>query len=155
MKKVLFLLIAIGLMAGGWFVYTHYFKQYPKTADEFELDKKRLTPEQLAFKYDPGRQLFYMSQIKLALEMYYGQKKSYPNDLSELASITSIARDHHDDFFYAYYPESNPQHCHLGIKLSSYMRELDNDDDFNSKEKGYINGFNGADPIYDKVLSIY
>ena len=54
-----------------------------------------------------------------------------------------------EDVFYAYYPAANPLNYHLGIAISNTAQELNEDKDFNSKSNGYINGFDGKDPIYD------
>lgn len=144
------------LVACGWFVYyINYFQQDKEGGFNFERDKDVLTPEQLAFKYGPVRQMAYFRQIDFALEEFYAQKGFYPKDLSELLpvipAVGQIINDHYDGFLYAYSSEDNPQHYHFGIKLSEHMKELEYDSDFDSKKEDCINGFDGADPIFDNI----
>ena len=155
MKKVFIILFVVILIVGGWFIYANYFEQSGKS--EFEQDKKMLSPGPLAFKYDPLRRIGAFQQLELRLDMYHKQEGSYPKKLSELSPPTIVSSwgGDYDDFFYAYYPTDNPQNYHLGIELSGeltaeYARKLDDDSDFNSKD-GFVDGFDGSDPIYDSI----
>ena len=64
-------------------------------------------------------------------------------------------------YLYAFYPSENPTAYHLGAILELTDKDaviiggasLENDSDFDSKVVGYVNGFDGKDPMYDLHVS--
>ena len=101
-----------------------------------------------------GRRINDIRIIKVILGEYYDSYNVYPNSLSELVPefLNDLPKDPktNQDYFYAFYPFIEPSCYHLGTVLENVNRyELLNDADFDSKMAGYINGFNGIDPVYD------
>ncbi len=92
-----------------------------------------------------------LRQIMTALELYQSMNGYFPTKLIDLYPGIFTNKDllQKEDVFYAYYPAANPLNYHLGIAISNTAQELNEDKDFNSKSNGYINGFDGKDPIYD------
>lgn len=86
-----------------------------------------------------------LSTIATSLELAYDENdQKYPTDLSGISNpgvdMTGV--------MYAYSPDQ--KRYHLGIRLSDpATSSLGRDDDFDSSLAGYINGFAGADPVFD------
>lgn len=92
-----------------------------------------------------------LRQINLGIEMYQSENGYFPKNLIDLYPTSIANKDILEDenVYYASYPAENPNKYHIGIKISGDRNELNEDNDFDSQSAGYINGFNGADPIYD------
>lgn len=94
-----------------------------------------------------------MREVESSLQIYRdGHNGKYPNSLELLLKdfphLESTLKE--NTFLYAY--SRDYKKFHLGILLSTNTdSKLDRDGDFNSIAVGYINGFNGKDPIYDIV----
>lgn len=109
--------------------------------------------------------------VQTCLDKYYSENGHYPYSLAELVSFLSERNDlppvfsknpeslikdpeTSEEHLYAFYPSKNPNSYHLGIVLKSKsITFLQKDSDFNSKAAGYVNGFDGRDPIYDLYVS--
>jgi len=94
-----------------------------------------------------------LQNLAKALDEFYKDHGFYPVSLSYLLPkyLSEIPRDPQtgQDYFYAYYPSFKPFAYHLGARLEGENVELIKDDDLNSKKAGFVNGFDGEDPIYD------
>lgn len=92
-----------------------------------------------------------LRQVKTGLNLYLDMNESLPTKLGNLypSVIANKSILEIDGLSYAYSPASNPTKYHLGITVSNGASGLSSDDDFNSKNKDYINGFDGKDPIHD------
>ncbi len=94
-----------------------------------------------------------IQNLAQVLDEFYKDYGFYPVSLSYLSPkyLSEIPRDPQtgQDYFYAYYPSFKPFAYHLGARLEGERFELRRDDDFNSKKAGFVNGFDGEDPIYD------
>ena len=104
-----------------------------------------------------------ISQFKIIpslLGIYFEKYKVYPETLSKLGdSSGAIIKDSSSNkYLYAYYPKVKPTSYHLGLLLEGCSKdpvkqvvdkEFLKDRDFNSATAGYVNGFDGKDPIYD------
>lgn len=92
--------------------------------------------------------------IQFYLDAYYAKNHSFPATLSELREEVPKDPKTHDDYLYAFYPPENPTAYHLGAILEfKNATILTRDSDFNSKAAGYVNGFDGKDPVYDIHIS--
>lgn len=90
------------------------------------------------------------------LEKYYKDKHAYPKKLDELVPLYLRVLPKYSsqkDYFYAYYPNNKPTAYHIGTLLGgrnqASPKAFAEDADLNSEKVGYVNGFAGADPIYD------
>lgn len=99
-----------------------------------------------------------IKSIQGALRKYFDNKQVYPKKLSELAPAYLYIVSKYSssqDYFYAYFPADKPTAYHLGAPLGGNNPAdgpvLSQDADFNSKKAGYVNGFDGTDPVYDLV----
>ena len=81
------------------------------------------------------------------LNEYYSENGVFPTSLSMLDTKFP---ENQKDYSYAYYPEENPTSYHIGVTLRYEDNvSLNNDADFDSKEAGYINGFDGRGQVFD------
>ena len=88
--------------------------------------------------------------VRLMLNYLY-QDKDLPESL-EKARVELPASAANSDltvFMYAYSPDKKKYH--LGVKLTKDATALkrNTNKNFNSKLAGYVNGFDGSDPVYD------
>jgi len=123
------------------------------------LDSKTLTEARAQYLETDPVDITHINNIKslqTALEKYYANKLVYPTKLSQLApSFMYLVPKYssNEDYLYAYYPADKPTKYHLGAKLGGKnpadTRIFSQDADFNSNQAGYVNGFDGADPVYD------
>lgn len=103
-----------------------------------------------------------LDSIYYEIESYYDDNDYFPTSLSELEKfveskttgdeIKKLPKDPEtgEDYLYAYYPAENPTAYHLGVILEiKDDKDLNDDSDFNSKAAGYVNGFDGKDPVFD------
>ncbi|MBI3685223.1 hypothetical protein HY250_02355 [Candidatus Azambacteria bacterium] len=97
-----------------------------------------------------------LKYLQAGLEKYFTEKRTYPKKLGELApKYISIVPKYSSkkDYLYAYYPKEKPSAYHLGAPLggrnAASPQAFSQDADFNSEKIKYINGFDGADPVYD------
>lgn len=99
-----------------------------------------------------------IAYLQEGLKKYYAEKKMYPKKLGELLPrylyvIPKYSSD--KDYLYAYFPAEKPFAYHIGTLLGGRNivspQTLSADSDFNSEKVKYVNGFNGADPMYDIV----
>lgn len=122
-----------------------------KEQQEQETTKKLLATDPA----DPS----HVSNIKYivtGLEKYYNTNRMYPKTLGELMPtyIAVIPKySSQKDYFYAYYPAEKPTAYHIGTLLGGRNemspKAFAEDADLNSEKEGYVNGFNGMDPVYD------
>ena len=94
--------------------------------------------------------------IQSALERYYNDKRQYPKQLEELVPyyLTILPKySSSRNYFYAHYPAEKPQKYHIGVLLGGRNEAspvaFRSDSDLDSAKTGYINGFNGMDPVFD------
>ena len=94
--------------------------------------------------------------IQSALERYYNDKRQYPKQLEELVPyyLTILPKySSSRNYFYAHYPAEKPQKYHIGVLLGGRNEAspaaFRSDSDLDSVKVGYINGFNGMDPVFD------
>ena len=94
--------------------------------------------------------------IQSALERYYNDKRQYPKQLEELVPyyLTILPKySSSRNYFYAYYSAEKPQKYHIGALLGGRNEAspvaFRSDSDLDSAKAGYINGFNGMDPVFD------
>ncbi len=117
-----------------------------------DIKKAEKEVENLIKRRDQKR-IADVQNLAQALDEFYKDHGFYPVSLSYLSPkyLSEIPRDPQtgEDYFYAYYPSFEPFAYHLGARLEGERFELKNDDDFNSKRVGFVNGFDGEDPIYD------
>lgn len=99
-----------------------------------------------------------LKQVQTGVEIFKEMNLNngfYPGNLMDISEVFNKAtlEKYINDIYYSYYPSQNPVKYHLGIKISNESEQgragLQKDDDFNSKMKNYVNGFDGEDPIYD------
>lgn len=118
------------------------------------LDTKKAEKEiENLIKKRDRKRIAGIQNLAQALDEFYKDHGFYPVSLSYLSPkyLSEIPRDPQtgQDYFYAYYPSFEPFAYHLGARLEGERFELKKDDDFDSKRVGFVNGFNGEDPIYD------
>lgn len=100
-----------------------------------------------------------LTYIRHQIEYYHDDNDYYPISLSELEKFIEpkeLPKDPKtgEDYLYAYYPAENPTAYHLGVILEiKDDTDLNDDADFNSKAAGYVNGFDGRDPMFDIYVS--
>jgi len=99
-----------------------------------------------------------INQLQMSLSFYFDQNGVLPSSLSELYPqfISDKKIVENKNYLYAYPKDRKTLTYHLGIKLQADVENqpaLKNDDDFNSISARYVNGFNGADPVYDIAVS--
>lgn len=104
------------------------------------------------------RRINEIEYLQSNLDLYFWENNSYPTSLLELRNLAKkdIPKDPKTkkDYLYAYYPSENPTAYHLGAVLELKKATiLKNDSDFNSESAGYVNGFDGKDPVYDLHVS--
>lgn len=94
--------------------------------------------------------------VQSALERYYNDKRQYPKQLEDLVPyyLTVLPKySSSRNYFYAYYPADKPQKYHIGTLLGGRNEAspaaFRSDSDLNSAKAGYVNGFNGMDPVFD------
>jgi len=102
-----------------------------------------------------------MSQIRIALELYFDDNESYPAGLADLVTdgFLPVAPDDPTGVAYSYAISSDGLAYHLGIELEGSGSVLDGDADCNSETtptvcRGFsteTTGFLGADPVYDLI----
>lgn len=97
-----------------------------------------------------------LKYIQGGLDKYYKDKRVYPKTLAELKPrylqlIPGYSSE--KGYLYAYFPKDKPTAFHLGTPLGGRNEEspmaLEGDADFNSNTAQYVDGFSGADPVYD------
>jgi len=145
--------IALFVKLGG---LTSQEQQVP--AQQIEKSDKTKTEKLLATDSSDPSHINNVRSIQAALEKYYNDYKKYPIDLNELAPLY-IRRlptyANNVNYFYAYWPNANPQAYHLGTLLGGRNElspaTLNQDADLNSEASGYTHGFNGSDPVFDLV----
>lgn len=128
-------------------------QQAPITVEQQQqMETKKLLATDPA---DPSH-ITNITYIIGGLEKYYNDKKTYPTKLDELVPVyINILPKYSSqrDYFYAYYPESKPTAYHIGTLLGGRNqvspKAFAEDADLNSEKEGYVNGFNGMDPVYD------
>jgi|GEM_PF-4027167 len=97
-----------------------------------------------------------LKEIQVPIELYFIDNGSYPKFLSNLipqyiAKSYLVKTINDKNILYAY--SADGKHYHMGVDINlPYTQDFSGfkyDKDFNSKAAGYVNGFNGQDPIYD------
>lgn len=103
-----------------------------------------------------------VSDVARQVGLFKIRTKNYPQSLDELipAYLKEMPVDRDGtaiNFLYA--RSQDDDHFHLGTKLQIYQggtflsakspHPLSYDSDFNSVTANYLNGFDGADPVYD------
>lgn len=127
-------------------------QQKPMTQeDQIEATKKLLATDPT----DPSH-VSNIKYIQAGLEKYYNDKRAYPKKLDELVPfyISVLPKySSQKEYFYAYYPKDKPTAYHIGTLLGGRNgmspKAFAEDADFDSSKESYVNGFPGADPIYD------
>ena len=151
-----FVLVIIGLLFLVSTVLKQKVSQPAQQQQATEKDQQVATTKLLATDPSDPSHINNIKYIKDGLEKYYNDKRMYPKGLQELVPVYlrivpkySSSRD----YFYAYYPKDKPTAYHLGTLLGGRNQAspeaFASDADLNSEKAGYINGFVGADPIYD------
>lgn len=127
-------------------------KNEPQSREAVQREREKILATDPA---DPSH-VNNITYIKEGLKKYYAEKKAYPKKLSELVPrYLYIAPRYSSDveYLYAYFPAEKPSAYHLGAPLGgrniNSPGALSSDADFHSEKAKYVNGFNGADPVYD------
>lgn len=133
------------------------FAQGISVTNKVMRDISSLVPLQGRSEFSPRdkERIYNLKELQLAMELYYDKNGAYPAALTLLEGEGYIRKIPSDpstgaSFFYATPQERNISTYHIGVKLE----EIDNsalrtDADFNSRARGYRNGFDGSDPMYD------
>ena len=114
-------------------------------------EKKRETD--LITMMDNSRVAGKLDEIESRLVLYFlYQNKDLPGSIEEVRRLDPLFLGNYDlsIFLYAYSPDKKKYH--LGVKLTKNatpLKRKDKNTNFNSKLAGYINGFDGSDPVYD------
>ena len=125
------------------------------TPDDEAKYKLRIALEEKKQYAEDSIRVSNITNLLLALEIYFSKNNQiYPQSLDDMDwnNITEIENAEQEVYLYA--RSNNGKEFHMGIKMSikdsdrPYSRLYD-DDDFNSLEAGFENGFDGADPVYD------
>lgn len=105
----------------------------------------------------------HLIALRGTLDVYHIYNSHFPTSLSDLEIFikernpeAEIPKDPktNKDYLYASYPSDKPTAYHLGAVLENKRATmLRSDSDFNSKAAGYVNGFDGKDPVYDIRVS--
>jgi len=159
-------LIIVGfLVLGGtsWYFYNQKNNTSQNSeAKNKELQEKNLTEEQrkqleiVKQRFVEANMIGNINQLQMSLDFYFKQNGVLPASLNELYPkfIADKKIVENEKYLYAYSYDRKTLTYHLGIKLEAENQPiLKNDKDFNSISAGYINGFDGADPVYDVVLN--
>lgn len=149
-----FLLVAAAIAIGSAIVKRKgATPQPPKTVEQ---QQQEATKKLLATDPSDPSHVTNIKYIVDGLEKYYNDKKTYPKKLDELMpTYLKIVPKYSSqkDYFYSYYPETKPTAYHIGTLLGGRNeispKAFAEDADLNSVNAGYVNGFNGADPVYD------
>ena len=141
-KKLIITIIIIIII-----VVTGYIFINKKQEEQLELVKQRSIEAGL---------IASMNQLEMSLVFYFNQNGILPESLEELYPEFIAKKDivENERYLYAYPKDRKTLTYHLGIKLEADVENqhvLKNDKDFNSILAGYLNGFDGRDPIYDKT----
>lgn len=177
---VLAIIVALSLVGGGYYIAkTNVFKKLiPSALKDFASQSPELSggvsqknnkntiqnipngfssEDKNKFDKNLNRATFLTRNLYPALISYYEAHGSYPTSLNSIALPSGFRVE---DFLYAYYPSTNPQNYHVGIRVEpityfvdgkkfDYVFGLGEDADFDSSSAGYVNGFSGKDPVLD------
>lgn len=92
-----------------------------------------------------------LEDIQIPLKFYFDDNDFYPESLNNL-DVNSDLEESIREYGILYAYSKDKKKYHVGIKLDKEdYPGFGKDKDFNSKTEGFINGFDGADPIYDLV----
>lgn len=151
---VIFLIVALAIAIGSAIVKRKGATQQPPMT--VEQQQQETTKKLLATDPADPSHVTNIKYIITGLEKYYNDKKTYPKKLDELVpTYLNIMPKYSSqkDYFYAYYPEAKPTAYHIGTVLGGRNemspKAFAEDADLNSEKAGYVNGFNGMDPVYD------
>ena len=159
-KQIIGIAVFVVVIIGLGFLLSVIFKQkgtpQPQQQQMTEKDQQIATAKLLATDPSDPSHINNLKYIKEGLEKYYHDKKMYPKELNDLVPLyVRIVPKYSSskDYFYAYYPKDKPRAYHLGALLGgrnqASSKAFAEDADLNSEKAGYVNGFAGADPIYD------
>lgn len=150
-----FVLVVIAL---GFLLSAVLKQKTPPPAEQQTTEKEQQITTAKLLATDPSdpSHINNIKYIQEGLEKYYNDKQMYPKSLEELKpTYVRILPKYSSskDYFYAYYPKDKPTTYHLGALLGGRNqvspKAFAEDTDLNSEKAGYVNGFAGADPIYD------
>lgn len=154
---IIFLIVAVTIAIGSAIIKRKTAKQQAPTLT-VEQQQREATKKFLATDPADPSHVSNIKYIIVGLEKYYSDKKAYPKKLDELLPvyINVIPKySSQKDYFYAYYPEAKPTAYHIGSLLGGRNemspKVFAEDADLNSVSEGYVNGFNGMDPVYDLI----
>ncbi len=150
---VVVLILATGV--GAWYYLRPQKSLYEQTVEQIE----DLTSEEGQFENDMLKSFITenlirgLNHIVTGLFVFVETNKIYPKKLKELDSLPPEIKQSIEEgiinYMYAY--SSDGQCYHIGVKLEESNSVLEHDTDLDSVAEGYINGFSGADPVYDMV----
>ncbi|OGD23856.1 hypothetical protein A2Z10_02645 [Candidatus Azambacteria bacterium RBG_16_47_10] len=151
---IIFFIVVAAVAIGSAIVKRKAAKQrVPMTVEQ---QQQETTAKLLATDPSDPSHVNNIKYIIGGLEKYYNDKKMYPAKLDDLVpKYLNIVPKYSSqkDYFYAYYPESKPTAYHIGTLLGgrnqSSPKAFAEDADLDSSKNGYVNGFNGMDPVYD------
>lgn len=161
-KQIIGIAIFAIIVIGLGFVLSAAFKQKgtPQSIQQqraaTEKKQQEATVKLLATDPSDPAHVNNIKYIVDGLEKYYKDKHAYPKKLDDLMPLyVRIVPKYSSskDYFYAYYPKDKPTAYHIGALLGgrnqASPKAFVEDADLNSEKAGYMNGFAGADPIYD------
>ena len=96
-------------------------------------------------------EIYVMDKIETALKNYKKKAGRYPVFIQSAFLYYPAAKNFDDQFYYAV--STDGVNCHIGIDVFEDETKLAKDADFDSDNAGYIDGFDGVDPIYDVLLN--
>ena len=103
-------------------------------------------------KAGDARRVADIKQSQLALELYYDEYQTYPQNLAVLAPtyMPSVPNDPETRAPYFYAFSELDKTYHLGARLTDTTNPaLKGDKDFYSRSTRFLNGFDGTDPVFD------
>ncbi len=148
---ILLFILVIGILSSYHPFYTK------KVTDEARINDLQYLETHLD-KYYSQYNFFPTSLTELSkLESFLGEKKYLKFSPEKTLEVLIMDPKTKKEYLYAFYPPENPTSYHLGAILELAGEDtiivegasLKNDADFNSATAGYVNGFDGKDPVYD------
>ena len=102
-----------------------------------------------------ARRISDMKLIQLSLKLFFDRHNKYPARPIELEKEGDVSKLPTDplsgkDYFYAVSEDGRTYHIGATLEDKGNIT-LKNDADVNSRARGFLNGFDGADPIYDLI----
>lgn len=150
---ILVIVVVLGLIGSGYYVFKNG-KDKASPTNSVPSNNDEVTRQACA---EQNIKIASLKTLNAILATYLNDHSSYPKSLGDLDNYgTKVTRYFGSEYLYAYYPAVNPKYYHIGISIKVLSecddvqtRNLESDADFNSTVDGYINGFNGNDPILD------